>query len=91
MSSEELSADEVLQIVSERVSAVLGLDGTDVGAATRFDEDLHADSLDLVEVVESVERVLQQRGFAVSVPDDELLAVQTVGEAAERIRGGLGG
>ena len=85
------TADEILQLVAERITTVLGLGNATISAATRFDEDLHADSLDLVEVVESVEQALQQRGYTVDVPDDELLAVQTVGEAAQRISGGLQG
>ena len=85
-----LSTQEVLQLLTERVSAVLGIDEP-VTADTRFDEDLHADSLDLVEVVESVERTLRDKGYELSVDDDELLAVATVGEAAERIAAGIAG
>ena len=80
---------EVLALLAERITVVLGLDDTSVTAQTRFDEDLHADSLDLVEVVESVERTLRERGYAVTVADDELLVVPTVGEAAQRIAAGL--
>ena len=83
------SADEILALVSERITMVLGLGNAEITAGTRFDEDLHADSLDLVEVVESVEQALKRRGYQVTVADDELLAVQTVGEAAQRISGGL--
>lgn len=84
------STDEVLDLLSERITVVLGLDDTEVNAQTRFDEDLHADSLDLLEVVESVEKSLRERGFTVAVADDELLGVETVGEAAQRIATGLG-
>ena len=83
-------AHEVLALLSDRVATVLGVDEP-VTADTRFDEDLHADSLDLVEVVESVERALRDRGYELSVDDDELLAATTVGEAAERIAAGIAG
>lgn len=84
------TTEEVLALLSERVATVLGVDAP-VTADTRFDEDLHADSLDLVEVVESVERALRDRGFELSVDDDELLAASTVGEAAQRIAAGIAG
>lgn len=77
--------DDVLDLVLERVRVVLELPADRVTPASRFDEDLHADSLDLVEVVESVERALSARGYTVSLPDEELLALATVGEAAQRI------
>ncbi len=84
------SIQEVLALLSDRVATVLGVDEP-VTADTRFDEDLHADSLDLVEVVESVERALRDKGYELSVDDDELLAAATLGEAAERIAAGIGG
>ena len=89
----QLDAAAVLDLVVERVRTVLDIPSDRVTPDSRFDEDLHADSLDLVEVVESVERLLGKRGIAVSVPDDELLALTTVGEAATRIAAaaGLGG
>ena len=89
MSADPTSAD-VLSLLAERITTVLGLDGPPVTADTRFDEDLHADSLDLVEVVESVERTLRDRGFSLSVDDDALLAAETVGQAADRIAAGIG-
>ena len=84
------STQEVLALLTDRVTTVLGVDAP-VTADTRFDEDLHADSLDLVEVVESVERALRDKGYELSVDDDELLAAATVGEAAERIAAGIAG
>lgn len=81
--------NEVLALLSERITVVLGLDDEPVTADTRFDEDLHADSLDLVEVVESVEKALRERGYELSVDDDALLAATTVGEAADQIAAGL--
>ena len=89
MSAEPTAAD-VLLLLTERITTVLGVDDLSVTADTRFDEDLHADSLDLVEVVESVERTLRDRGFSLSVDDDALLAAETVGQAADRIAAGIG-
>ena len=80
---------DVLTLLSDKITLVLSLDDTKVTAATRFDEDLHADSLDLVEVVEGVEKALRDQGFTLTVDDDALLAARTVGEAAEHIAAGL--
>ena len=82
------TTEDVLALLTERIGVVLAVDEP-VTAQTRFDEDLHADSLDLVEVVEGVEQTLRQRGFSVAVDDDALLGSQTVGEAAQHIAAGL--
>jgi acyl carrier protein len=80
--------EDVLALLTERISVVLAVDEP-VTAQTRFDEDLHADSLDLVEVVEGVEQALRQAGFSIAVDDDALLSSLTVGEAAQHIAAGL--
>ncbi|HVM21456.1 MAG TPA: phosphopantetheine-binding protein [Egibacteraceae bacterium] len=87
--AEQMTTDEVVALLTDRLATVLGIDGP-VTADSRFDEDLHADSLDLVEVVESVEQELRTRGHTPNVDDDALLAAETVGDAAALIQAGLG-
>lgn len=84
----ELDVDDVMALLTTKIQEVMALDDP-VSADARFDEDLHADSLDLVEVVEGVERQLAARGATVSLADDELLALTTVRQAAERIHGSI--
>jgi acyl carrier protein len=78
-------ADEILGLVVRRAAGVLALDERSIEGSSRFDEDLHADSLDLVEIVEGVETDLRQRGHHVAVPEEEFLAATTVEEAAAAI------
>ena len=75
----------MLPLLVRRVSEVMALDEAHVRPALRFSEDLHADSLDLVEVVEKVEADLRDRGIDLAMPDAVLLTVETVQDAAERI------
>lgn len=76
---------EVLDLLVGRLAAVMAVDAEQISPAARFDEDLHADSLDLVEVVEGVEQDLRERGQPSHLSDEELVGLRTVGEAAERI------
>lgn len=85
-----MTGEEVLAIVVDRVRSVMGLDsgmprGTSAPdwRAVRFDDDLHADSLDVVEIVEGVERELHRRGVPVSVADTQLADLVTVGDAVD--------
>ena len=55
---------------------MLDVDATKVTRDARFKEELEADSLDVVEFVMELEEV-----FGVSIPEEELTDVKTVGEA----------
>lgn len=83
--SEQISREQILALLVERLGAVLGVGEDELDEAARFDEDLHADSLDLVEVIESVERALAERGVYVTMSDEELVGLRTVGEAADKL------
>jgi acyl carrier protein len=74
----------VRQTVVEQLRAVavdvLGVDPDLVSETSSFKDDLDADSLDLVEVV----MALEER-FDISVPEDRLDSITTVGEAVDLV------
>ncbi len=76
---------ELCMLLAERFASLTGADRSAIGADTRLIEDLHADSLDVVEVLEDVERWLRGRRVTGRVGDQQLAAVRTVGELAERL------
>ena len=63
---------------------VLELPPDKVVPEARFAEELGADSLDLVELVEAIEA-----SFGVRIGDEELAEITTVGEAYEVVSGKL--
>jgi acyl carrier protein len=62
------------------VVEVLSVDESAVVPEASFGDDLDADSLDLVELVMALEEE-----FGVSVPEEELEGIQTVGQAYELV------
>jgi acyl carrier protein len=81
-----LTPDEVLEVVRGAVVTVLEVPAATVTRETRFREDLEADSLALVEIVEIVEEALAPRarpGF--HLEDDDLDALTTVGDAVDLV------
>lgn len=79
-----LTGEQVLEVVRSAVATVLERDPTSVDRATRFREDLQADSLALVEIVEIVEEALAplaRPGF--HIEDEDLDGLSTVGEAVD--------
>lgn len=81
---------DILDLVTRHLLAVMALEELP-GAprSLRFDEDLGADSLDLVELVENVERDLRDGGHEVHLADDTLRSLTTVGEAVAAIERSL--
>lgn len=75
---------EVLSAVKDAAVDVLGVDAESMGEEARFKEDLEADSLDLVELV----MALEER-FSVTIPEDELGGITTVGQAVDVVLGKL--
>jgi acyl carrier protein len=79
-----MTDDEVLAVVQAAIATVLERDPASVTRETRFKQDLDADSLALVEIVEIVEEELAPRarpGF--HIEDEDLDALTTVGEAVD--------
>ena len=72
----------VLDELSGVAVEVLGVKREVVSEAARFKEDLDADSLDLVEFVMALEEK-----FSISVPEDKLEGITTVGEAVDLVIG----
>ena len=76
---------EACGILKEAAVEVLAVDPSAVTEEARFKEDLDADSLDLVEFV----MALEER-FDISVPEEDLDGVDTVGQALTLVLGKLG-
>jgi acyl carrier protein len=68
--------ERVIDIVSEN----LGVNKEQVTRQTSFQEDLGADSLDIVEMVMELEEE-----FEITIPDDQAEKIKTVGEAVDYI------
>ena len=75
MASPEMEA-RLKKIVAEQ----LGVDEAKIVPSAKFSEDLNADSLDLVEMIMSLEEE-----FGVEIPDDEAEKILTVGDALNYI------
>ena len=75
---------QAFDTIKEVAAEVLSVDPDQVTEAARFKEDLDADSLDLVELVMALEEE-----FDISVPEEELEGIETVGQAYDLVAGKL--
>ena len=76
--------------VFERVRAIvveqLGVDEEEVLPAASFVEDLNADSLDLVELIMSLEEEFSPEGDPIEIPDEDAEKIVTVQDAVDYLK-----
>jgi acyl carrier protein len=80
-----LGPDEVLALIREHLAEILEIDEARITRDARFGDDLEADSLALIELVEVLEAELGERTVGFSIDDEDLAELQTVGEAVDYV------
>jgi acyl carrier protein len=83
--------DEVHAIIRERLAEILEIDEDRVALDANFSEDLDADSLALIELVEALEEELGERTVGFTVDDDDLAELKTVRDAVDYVVARLAG
>ena len=68
-------SDDSFAWVRDQLTGILGLDAADITKDSRFADDLDADSIDLIEMVNAAEAT-----FGVTVEEDQLYDIETVGD-----------
>jgi acyl carrier protein len=80
-----MTREEVLEHVKSILVETLSVDEDKVTEEARFQEDLETDSLDLVELIMTMEDK-----FAIKITDEEAAEIKTVGDAVDFVMGRLG-
>ena len=76
-----MSKDDILAKLKPIIADQLGVDETQVTEDASFTDDLNADSLDLVEMIMSLEEQ-----FKLQISDEDAEKITTVGEAVDYIQ-----
>jgi len=74
------SREEVFERVKEVLVEQLGVDESEITEEASFQEDLDADSLDLVELIMELEDQ-----FGMKISDEDAQKIQTVGQAVDYV------
>lgn len=87
--SAAVTGDEVFQIIRERLADILEIDESKITLEVSF-EDLSADSLALIELVEAIEAELASRAEGFRIEDEDLADLRTVRDAVDYVVGRVG-
>ena len=80
-----IGAAEVFRIIREHLADILEVDESKVTLDASFAEDLDADSLALIELVEALEADLGERQEGFRVEDEDLADLKTVRDAVQYV------
>lgn len=80
-----MTREEVFTLISKRLAELMDRDVSEITLDTRLEEDLEADSLDLVELAMALEEELK-----LEIPDEQLETIRTVGDAVDYVSGQMG-
>ncbi len=76
----------VFERVRKIIADQLGVEETEITPTTSFVEDLNADSLDLVELIMSLEEEFSKEGKAIEISDEDAEKIATVQDAVNFIK-----
>jgi acyl carrier protein len=79
------SREQVFALVRDHLADELDVDAQAIGEATRFREDLEADSLDLYTLVQELEDT-----YGVKMSDEQAAQILTVGQAVDFVTAHIG-
>ena len=83
---EEDKMSTVFERVKKIVMEQLGVDEEEVVPSASFVDDLNADSLDLVELIMSLEEEFSQDGKVLEISDEDAEKIATVQDAVDYIK-----
>ena len=81
---------EVLEIVKDRLADILEIEPSDIGEGDSFANDLDADSLALIELVEALEEEFSERSAGFRIDDEDRPDLKTDGAAVDYVVSRLG-
>ncbi|MHB8189087.1 MAG: acyl carrier protein [Ferrimicrobium sp.] len=81
---------EIFVIIRHQLAEILEIDETSISEGSSFVDDLEADSLALIELVEAIESEFSKGTHQFRIEDDDLEDLRTVRDAVEYVAEVLG-
>jgi acyl carrier protein len=85
-----LDRNSVFELIRDRLADILEIDPSTIKEGDSFVDDLDADSLALIELVEALEEELGERTVGFHIDDEDLADLKTVRDAVDYVVARLG-
>ena len=85
-----LDRQQVFELVRDQLADILEIEPASISESSSFAEDLGADSLALIELVEGLEEELGERTVGFRIEDEDLEDLRTVRDAVDYVVAKLG-
>ena len=85
-----LDRRQVFELIQEQLADILEIEPSAITESSSFAEDLDADSLALIELVEALEEELGERTVGFRIEDEDLEDLRTVRDAVDYVVAKLG-
>lgn len=80
-----MDRSEIVTLVRERLAEILEIEPSTINESDSFSDDLEADSLALIELVEAIEEELSERTVGFRIDDEDLEDLRTVRDAVDYV------
>ncbi len=90
MEQSPMSRADVVALVRDRLADILEMEPDNIEEGSSFADDLDADSLALIELVEAIEEELSDRTVGFRIEDEDLQDLKTVRDAVDYVYGQVG-
>ena len=80
-----MDRDEVLTLIRDRLADILEIEPDTIKEGDSFVDDLDADSLALIELVEALEEEIGERTVGFRIEDEDLEDLKTVRDAVDYV------
>jgi acyl carrier protein len=84
-----MDRQQVFELIRDRLADILEIDPSTITEGASFSDDLEADSLALIELVEALEEELSERTVGFRIDDEDLEDLKTVRDAVDYVVGRL--
>ena len=85
-----MERDDVVTLIRDRLADILEIEPDQINEGDSFADDLDADSLALIELVEALEEELSDRTVGFRIEDEDLQDLKTVRDAVDYVHGKVG-
>ena len=85
-----MNRQEVFELIRDRLSDILEIEPDQIREGDSFADDLEADSLALIELVEALEEELGERTVGFRIEGEDLQDLKSVRDAVDYVHGKVG-